>query len=264
MRGLGNRFLTYLPEYKDIILEGYKKKACSSYIYAYENICTVFASNLSLLDDLTLFLKEIFLITFSEYLTSDESYEDYSDITKDFFGLLFHLLKLNPIIVLNFDLLEDLIALTISKLGITHIDSLKNLIYFLELFLRFDKNNAAQKLDKETVKFYFEEKVCKLIRKHGKDIVMNFIAVTVNKTQKMIFYYLFDFLVVLIKLFREETVQWFTACKDLIPSDCLTETEKVKLILSVQNYEDKSTEDAFYNFYKRCERRYHRIRKFNL
>ena len=263
MRGLGNKFISYLPEYKSIIIEGYNTKSYSCYIYAYENICTVFARDVSLLDDLTLFLKELFLITFSKYLTTEDSWEENSDITKDFFGLLFHLLKLNPIILLNLDLLNNLISLSISKLGINHIDSLKNLIYFLELFITFNKKDSVKFLDEATINFYFEEKVFKIIKMHGNDIIKNFILVTLNKTQKIIFEYLTDFLLKLIKIFRNESVEWFKNSMELIPSDCLTDSEKIKLILTITNFEEKTTEDAFYNFYKRCERRHNRMRKFN-
>jgi len=264
MRGLGDKFIPYLPDYKRIIIEGYNSKACSSFIYAYENICSVFAQKFNMLDDLTLFLKELFLITFSKYLTTEESYDEYSDITKDFFGLLFHVIKLNPVILFNLDILEDLVSLSISKLGITHIDSLKNLIYFLEVFTTFNKKDSAKYIDEPTKQYYFDEKVCKLIRKHGNDIIKNFILVTIYKTHKAIFDYTVDFLFILIKLFREECVQWFTNCIDLIPSDCLTESEKNKLIMSIQNFDEKTTDEQFINFYNRCERRYHRMRKFNI
>ena len=95
MRGLGQNFKAYLPEYKEIILEGLNKKAFSAYIYAYENICSVFACDFTLVNDLIIFLKEIFLISFTKYLTDEDSFEYYQEITNDFFGLLFHLLKLN-------------------------------------------------------------------------------------------------------------------------------------------------------------------------
>jgi len=264
MRGLGDKFIPYLTDYKKIIINGYNSKPCSSYIYAYENICSVFAQKFNMLDDLTLFLKELFLITFSKYLTSEKSYDEYSDITKDFFGLLFHVIKLNPVILFNLDVLDDLIALTISKLGITHIDSLKNLIYFLEVFVTFNKKESSKYIDEVTKKFYFEEKVCKLIKKHGNEIIKNFILVTIYKTHKAIFDYIVDFLFILFNLFKDECVQWFNNNKDLIPSDCLTDSEKNKLILSIQNFNEQTTEEALVNFYNRCERRYHRMRKFNI
>jgi len=264
MRGLGDKFIPHLHDYKRIIIDGYNIKPCSSFIYAYENICSVFAQKFDMLDDLTLFLKELFLITFSKYLTTDESYDEHSDITKDFFGLLFHVIKLNPVILFNLDILEDLISLSISKLGITHIDSLKNLIYFLEVFVTFNKKDSAKYIDEPTKQYYFEEKVCKLIMKHGNEIIKNFILVTIYKTHKAIFDYMVDFLFILIKLFKDECVQWFTNCKELIPSDCLTESEKNKLIMSIQNFDEKATDEQFINFYNRCERRYHRMRKFNI
>ena len=184
MRGLGQNFKPYLPEYKEIIIEGFNKKPFSAYIYAYENICSVFASDLSLSDDLTLFLKEIFLISFTKYLTDEDSFEYYQEITNDFFGLLFHLLKLNPAVLFKLDILEDLISLIISKLGFIHIDSLKNLFYFLELFVTFEQKQSSKLLDENTKKFYFEEKVCKLIKKHGNELIKNFITLTVYKTNK--------------------------------------------------------------------------------
>lgn len=263
MRGLGQNFKPYLNEYKNIIIEGYNKKAYSAYIYAYENICSVFAPDLSLLNDLIIFLKEIFLISFSKYLTDEDSFEYYQDITNDFFGLLFHLLKLNPIILFNLDILEDLISLIVSKLGLIHIDSLKNLFYFLELFVTFEKKEASKLIDENTRKFYYEEKVSKLIKKHGNEIIKNFITLTVYKTNKNLFTYLKDFVIILINKFPEDSLNWFSNCLEFIPSDCLTKSEQIKLINYIKNNDKAGVKDSLKNFYKRCEIRYSRMRVYN-
>jgi len=263
MRGLGQKFKAYLPEYKEIIIEGYNIKPYSAYIYAYENICSVFASDYTLLNDLIIFLKEIFLISFTKYLTDQDSFEYNQEITNDFFGLLFHLLKLNPVILFNLDILEDLISLIISKLGFIHIDSLKNLFYFLELFVTFERKQSSKLIDENTKKFYFEEKVCKLVKKHGHEIIKNFITLTVYKTNKNLFTYLKDFVIILIEMFREDCIQWFGNCLQFIPSDCLTQSEQIKLINYIKGADASGVKDSLKNFYKRCEIRYCRMRTFN-
>ena len=157
MRGMGSEFKKYLEDYLNLILEGYKINPISSYIYAFEVVATVFANDSSVEGVLKIMLKELCLQTFNHYLTTPEEFENNIHLTEDFFGLLYRLIRLNPLIILDFELFENIIYISIENIGISHPDSAKNIIYLLDKIITFHEIPKMKNLDERVLGAYFEK-----------------------------------------------------------------------------------------------------------
>ncbi len=257
MRGMGSDFKKYLQDYLTLILEGYKINPISSYIYAFEVIATVFVNDSSVEDLLKLMLKELCLQTFNFYLTTPEDFENNVHLTEDFFGLLYRIMRLNPQIILDFELFENIIYVCIENMGISHPDSAKNLIYLLDKIVTFHKIPKMKNLDESVLGRYYE-KVKNSLLKLGEGLVLKIVNYILSVPPNIIFENLKDLAKDIMESYPNESAIWFEKSLRLLPQDCLTNTEKDKFVKTITNYNDNIMDDILENFYRRCLNRLYR------
>ncbi len=257
MRGMGSDFKKYLQDYLTLILEGYKINPISSYIYAFEVIATVFVNDSSVEDLLKLMLKELCLQTFNFYLTTPEDFENNVHLTEDFFGLLYRIMRLNPQIILDFELFENIIYVCIENMGISHPDSAKNLIYLLDKIVTFHKIPKMKNLDESVLGRYYE-KVKNTLLKLGEGLVLKIVNYILSVPPNIIFENLKDLTKDIMESYPNESAIWFEKSLRLLPQDCLTNTEKDKFVKTITNYNENIMDDILENFYRRCLNRLYR------
>lgn len=141
------KFSPFLNEYSTLIYEGYKIRPNPSYIYGFENLVTAFSKNETNKESIKYFLKEIVVYTFSNYFTNLEKLEENPQLTEDFFGLLFRIMKINPLFVLELDIFESLMLAVFKSIGISHPKSSKYIIQFINKVLKYQKHELFKNLD---------------------------------------------------------------------------------------------------------------------
>jgi hypothetical protein len=256
MRGMGKNFEYFLPEYKNLIIDGYKTKPISTYIYAFEVIATVFASdsnNKQLLKDL---LKEICVQTFGKYLTKPEDYEENPLLGEEIFGMLYRLVKLNVFLILDFELLDSLLKIAIENLNVSHLETCKNLIYFLMNIINFHELSKSKDIDHHGLVIYYEN-VKKNILILGESLVRKIIEYLIEVPPEILFDHIKD-LVFIIAMNYTESAEWFANVLKNIPKDILTLTEKEKIVRNILDYNETNLDDLFSLFYRRSLSRHYR------
>jgi len=254
---MGSDSKKYLEEYLTIILEGYKINPISSYIYAFEVVATVFASDPSVENILKIMLKELYLQTFNFYLTCAKDFEENILLTEDFFGLIYRLIRLNPVLILDFELFENIIYVSIENIGISHPESAKNIIYLLDKIITFHEIPKMKNMEEKNLRAYYE-KVKSALIKIGDGMINNIITYIISVPPSMIFENLKDLIKDLIVNFPNESAGWFERNLKLLPADCLTNSEKDKFLKIIQNYNENAMEDILENIYRRCLSRLYR------
>lgn len=251
-------FKQFLEEYLTIMLDGYKTIPISSYLYAFEIIVTVFVNDVSVLNMLQKSFKELCVQTFTNYLTSMEDFENETQLSEDFFGLLFRLIRLNPFLIFDSELFDNLIYVCINNIGISHPETNKNIIYFLDKIITFQEIKRMKDLDNETLEKYYT-KVKNNIKSFGENLVNKIVEYILSVPASMLFDHLKDLIKSLVRAFPEESALWFSKSLKSLPNDCLTNTEKDKFVKNILNFDDRTMEDTLDNFYRRCLSRLHRM-----
>jgi hypothetical protein len=249
MRGLPEEFKKYLHEYMEIILEGYKIIPISSYIYALEIMATLYQ------DDETRILlqhlfKEIVELTMRNYLTTDEEFDNVN-LTEDFFGLLYRLIKTNPFLVFNSELLDDLVYLCINRMDLPHIESSKYCIYFLEKLINFHELSRLKNVDNGLLDLY-ANRVQTIVRKLGEVLVNKIIAFTLEVPPQMIYEHVKELIKTIVQNYPSDSALWFEKVLKVIPHDSLTPNEREKFIQLILNYSEPPMDQLLDLFYRRC------------
>ncbi len=257
MRGMGSDFKIYLEDYMMIILEGYQNTPISSYIYSLEVVASAFVNDLTVENLLKVMLKEFCVLTFTQYLRSFEELENNPHLTEDFFGLLYRLIRLNPSIILDFEMFEDVMQVCIQNIHLTHPESSKNLIYFLDKIITFHDIPKMKNMSEQVLGIYYE-KMKNTLLKHGDELVNKIINFTLSVPPSIIFENLKDLMKNLMINFPNESKVWFEKYLQTLPQDCLTNTEKEKFIRTIANFNDDLMDDILDNFYRRCLSRLYR------
>lgn len=247
MRGMGSEFTQYLEDYMKLVLEGYRINPISSFIYAFEVVASVFVNDPSIEPMFRIMLKELCLQTLNFYLTTVEDYENNPNLTEDFFGLLFRLIRLNPNIIIDFDLLEVIVNICITNIGLTHIESSKNIIYFLDKLITFYEIPKMKNLDEKHLAVYCE-KVKIVISKVGDSLVSKIISFNLTVPPGIIFEKLKDLIIDLIKTYKDESALWFERHLTSLPQDCLTNIEKGTFVKTNIEFNDNIMEDILETF----------------
>ncbi len=260
MRAIKSEFKKYLQDYMNIILEGYKTNSISSYLYAFEVIATVFLDDNSVEPWLMIMFKELCLQTFNNYLTCTEDFENNPTLSEDFFGLLFRIIRLTPRVILDSELFENLLLISLQNIGISHPECANNLISFLSKVVTFNEIKKVDEMEQATIMMY-SEKIRNLMKKFGESFVTKILNYLLTVPPKIIYENLKLLLLDLIENYKEDSVVWFMNGLKEIPADCLTNTEKEKFIRSIENYNENKMEDIIDNFYRRCLSRLYRQKK---
>jgi len=64
-------------------------------------------------------------------MLNTDSFEENTDLSEDFFGLIERITRINPVVIVDSNLFETLVMVSINCIGIEHIDTSKNITYFL-------------------------------------------------------------------------------------------------------------------------------------
>jgi hypothetical protein len=206
MRGMEKDFIPVLKEYIDMVLDGYRVIPISSYIYSLEVIASVYNDETT--KPLVKYMfKEIVELTFKNYLVSEEDFENVQ-LTEDFFGLLYRLMKLNPFLVFDSELFEKIVIFCINKMDIHHLDSSKNILYFLEKVFNIQDLSRFKGMDNEVLRLFYN-KVKSCMDTFGELMVSKIIAFIIDVPATMIFDHLKELICCLAMNFQNETAFWF-------------------------------------------------------
>jgi hypothetical protein len=257
MRGMGQDFKIYLEDYFVILLQGYQGFPISSYIYSLEVIASVFIKDLSVENLLKVMLKEFCVLTFTQYLRNFQELENNPHLTEDFFGFLYRLMQLNPCIILDFEMFEDVMRVCIQNIHLTHPESSKNLIYLLDKIITFQEIPRMKNMGEEVLSIY-RDKVRSTLIKNGDELVEKIINYTLSVPPSIIYDNLKEMIKNIMIHFPNESTIWFQKYLQTLPQDCLTYSEKDKFIRSISNFNSDIMDDILENFYRRCLSRLYR------
>jgi hypothetical protein len=257
MRGMGSDFKVYLEDYLLILLRGYQGTPISSYIYSLEVVASVFIKDLSVENLLKVMLKEFCVLTFSQYLRTFQELEDNPHLTEDFFGFLYRLMQLNPCIILDFEMFEDVMRVCILNIHLTHPESSKNLIYLLDKIVTFQDIPRMKNMGEEVLNIY-SEKVRSTLLKNGDELVSKIISYTLSVPPSIIYDNLKEMIKNIMIQYPNEAAIWFQKYLQTLPHDCLTNSEKDKFIRYITNFNSDIMDDILDNFYRRCLSRLYR------
>lgn len=229
MRGMCSDFKPYLKEFLFIIVNNYQLVPLSSYLYCFEISVTVFVNDKGEENLLKEVIINLAKKTFNSYLRSSYDYHENPQLTEDFFGLLFRTIKLNPLLILDSDYFEVIFYNAISNLDLEHPDSARNLIYFIQKTLNFHDHKKVKSLQIDEYGFYYE-KINSSIKKYGQDMITKIIQYILSAPLKMLYQHLVSLINEALLQYNKEIVSWFSTALLEVPEDCLTNTEKVKIM----------------------------------
>ena len=156
MRGLGNNFIKFIPEYIDCIIKGYKSIPISSYLYAFEILVAAFSedNNEQLKTLLNKTFNDICQITLGGYIKNEFDLNILVEIGYDFFGMLFRILKKCPTILFDSPLLKNIINSALVYFNTNQIQDVKNIITFFRLILSYEASPKFKDLQKNDNALY--------------------------------------------------------------------------------------------------------------
>ena len=156
MRGLGNNFIKFIPEYIDCIIKGYKSIPISSYLYAFEILVAAFCedNNEQLKTLLNKTFNDICQITLGGYIKNEFDLNILVEIGYDFFGMLFRILKKCPTILFDSPLLKNIINSALVYFNTNQIQDVKNIITFFRLILSYEASPKFKDLQKNDNALY--------------------------------------------------------------------------------------------------------------
>ena len=258
MRGLVNNFIKFIPEYVNCIINGYKSSPISSYIYAFEILVTVFPrrKEQELRNILNDTFNKICNITFSNYIKKLSDLDIYVQIGEDFYGMLYRTMKQSPRIIIENEILEGLINISVNYMSTNQIQVAKNIIVFFQYFIKFQNSNFFEEMIKEdnvlaeNCKKIVQDK----INKFGDILCQKILQIFVNTSIEQIIEDLTELFIEFISCQNILVVRGMNICLKDLPNDILTNKEKKQFINLIENYSVKKEDFNlfFKNFLNRC------------
>ena len=146
-----SEFAPFLKDLFDILVSNYQQKPNSSYLYIMEVSLTIFDIN----------EHPILNQSFQQFVERSiyefpniESFDCNSQLTEDFFGMLFRCVKYQPSFFNSNNSLNLIIRLAIMAIGIQHIEANKSLYLFWEVVIQLIQNPEHNQT-KQVVKYEF-------------------------------------------------------------------------------------------------------------
>jgi transportin-3 len=262
MRGMKNEFKPFLERYSALIIQGFKIVPNPSYIYAFEVIASVFCSEEEVQPLLLNILKELVIFTFTHYLKNEDDFNNNPHLSEDFFGMLYRLIRLNPVLIINFEHFSDLLYACICNIGIVHIESGRNIIFFLNKIFDFNEDVTLRRMDAEKAAIVMAS-IRTNVEKYGQEIANRVIAYLLTVPPKLVFENLEEMITHFIQNFSNiAPVVFFNALKT-VPHDCLTDSEKEKFIKALDPFNQVWIEEFLILIYKRSLSRSYRQQSIN-
>jgi N12 class adenine-specific DNA methylase len=269
MRGLVNNFIKFIPEYVNCIINGYKSSPISSYIYAFEILVTVFPrrKEQELRNILNDTFNKICNITFSNYIKKLSDLDIYVQIGEDFYGMLYRTMKQSPRIIIENEILEGLINISVNYMSTNQIQVAKNIIVFFQYFIKFQNSNFFEEMIKEdnilaeNCKKIVQDK----INKFGDILCQKILQIFINTSIGQIIEDLTELFIIFISCQKTLVIRGMNIYLKDCPNDILTNKEKKQFINLIENYSVKEEEFKSFlnNFLNRCENKQIRNRGEN-
>ena len=258
MRGLVNSFIKFIPEYVNCIINGYKLFPISSYIYGFEILVSVFPRRKE--EELRKILKDTFNkicnITFNNYIKKETDLDIYVQIGEDFYGMLYRTMRQSPRIIIENDILDDLITISLNYMTTNQIQISKNIMIFFQSFIKFPKSNIYQDMFKENQ--IIAENCTKIIQnqmdKFGDILCKKILQIFINTSIGQIIENLTELFTIFISCQNSLVIKGMNIYLKDCPNDILTNKEKIQFVNLIENYSVKKEEfNLFFdNFINRC------------
>ena len=269
MRGLVDNFIKFIPEYVNCIINGYKLSPISSYIYAFEILVTAFPrrKEQELRNILNNTFNKICDITFSNYIKKQSDLDIYVQIGEDFYGMLYRTMKQSPRIIIENEILEGLINISLNYMSTNQIQVAKNIIVFFQFFIKFQNSNLFKEMLQED-KILAEN--CKKIvqnqiNKFSDILCQKILQIFINTSIGQIIEDLTELFIIFISCQKTLVIKGMNIYLKDCPNDILTNKEKKQFINLIENYSVKEEEFKSFlnNFLNRCENKQIRNRGEN-
>jgi hypothetical protein len=259
MRGLNDNFIKFVPEYVNCIINGYKLSPISSYLYAFEILVTVFPRRKeeeikSMLNNT---FNELCKITLNTYIKKKSDLNILVQIGEDFFGMLYRTMKISPFILLESNIFDTLMSVTLNYLNTTQIQIAKNIMIFLQYIIKFEKSNLFKTIEKEDnlsaqkYKIIIQNQINSFSSLLCEQILKVYIESPVEQITEAVRELLIDFILYQKPLVIKGMEIYL---KDF-PNDILTNKEKNEFIKLIQEYSEKENRQFNYfidNLENRC------------
>ena len=258
MRGLKDNFIKFIPEYVNFIINGYKLSPISSYLYGFEILVTVFPMRKE--EEIKMILNNTFCtlcnITLNNYIKKLFDLNIFVQIGEDFFGMLYRIMKISPIVLFESGILDNLINTSLNYINTPQIQISKNIMEFLDFIIKFENSKILVQIQKEDLKSsqkyikqiqniisIFSPFLCEKILKIYMDCSLE--QITVEVTQLFT-----DFIINQKPL----VLKGMKVHLENFPNDILTNKEKKIFLDLIDEYSVKSQEfdDFIENLINRC------------
>jgi hypothetical protein len=259
IKGLNNNFIQYIPNFTECLIIGYKTKPISSYLYGYEILISIFKTDSS--DSLKELLNNAFNnlcdITLHGYIKNKCDEDAILDILSDFYGLLYRILKKNPTILLDSNLIDEIIKLSLDNNNLDDIEISKNIISFLNRLIAYEDLQYFKDIKKNNISKYQKYKIIiqQKIKNHSLPLCEKILKMYLDVPTESVLEYITDLFKDFITYHKNLVINGMNNYIKIISNDILTNKEKEEFIFLIQNYENKYKEfDEFINnFENRCE-----------
>jgi len=253
MRGMNEDFIKFIPEYVNCIINGYKLSPISSYLYAFEILVTVFPRRKeeeikSLLNNT---FNELCKITLSTYIKNEFDLNILVQIGEDFFGLLYRTMKISPSILLESNILDNLISISINYLNTTQIQIAKNIMIFLQYIIKFEKSNifkSIQEEDNSSAEKY-KEITQNQIAKFSSLLCEKILKIYIESSVEQIIEALTELLNDFILYQKPLVIKGMGIYLKDFPNDILTNKEKNEFIKLIQEYSENENRKKQFNYF---------------
>ena len=258
MRGLGNNFIKFIPEYVDCIIKGYKSTPISSYLYAFEILVAAFCeeNNQQLASLLNNTFNNICQITLDGYIKNEFDLNVLVEIGYDFFGMLFRILQKCPTILFDSPLFKNIINSALVYFNTDQIQDVKNIITFFQLILSYETLPKFKDLQKEDNMLYEKYKniVQNQINNFGLPLCEKILNSFVDAPTEGVIEYIIDLFKDFILYQKPLLLKGMEFHLKKISNDILTNKEKEEFINLINNFNIKEKDfDRFIeNFNNRC------------
>ena len=259
IKGLDKNFIQFIPNYLECIINGYKLKPISSYLYGFEILITIdqLINSEQINPILNNTFNQLCQITLFGYIKNMKDKDAFIDIISDFYGLLYRILKHNPPILLNSELFDEIIKTGFDNYNTKEIELSKNIISFFSKTISYENLPFFKDIKNKDINIYQKYKniIQKKIENFSFLICEKILKTFLDVPIESILEYNNDLLKDFIIYQKVLVINGMKHYMQYISNDILTNKEKEEFIFLIQNFETKEEEfDEFINnFENRCE-----------
>ena len=263
IKGLNMNFKQFIPKYIELIINGYRLKPISSFLYGYEILISVFKDNEYSDDEIKNILKKTFnelcKITLDGYINNSKMDEKLIiDIISDFYGLLQRMMKYNLVIILDCELFDEIIKSGLNYFNLEEIDICKNITSFFSKIIKYEDLAFFKNIkNNNNINAYqnYKNIIQKKIENFGLLLCEKILKSFLDVPTDMVLEYITELLKDLIIYQKNLVINGMKYYLKFISEDILTNKEKEEFIFLIEKFDikEKEFDDFLYNFKNRCE-----------